>query len=634
MGTLLKDSDRCRFCAFQVSELKFGLYSDLLTVLQTDPPDSQSAISFTKAAKDLLNLNLDAKSGFSQISCHSCKISLENFSNFLNKVNVGQTNLLEIMKSEGTIEVKKKGRPRKGFEKNSPNTNKESLLIASKRPKKTTKKFEEFENSQKTEAETTKVSSIMNQISGEVRGGTLGVFNCEACNKVFRLQEDLDSHISSSHGQIMYKCERCASTLRNKEDLKAHQASTGHEDFIILEIAGVGGPDDKLQRAKLKEKVGCKQCDLEFDTPEQLSSHSRDEHGGGKEVKTFSCEEETCARQFSSSNSLAYHRSTAHQAASHHCPETDCEKLFKTKSLLSRHLKTHNSERAYSCDKCDKSFKTRSNLYSHLNVHTESKFFCEECGQQFKHRTSLASHRRWHQGDRPFKCPFCTKTFNQKGNLQEHIRIHTGDKPFKCDLCPRAFTTSSQHRLHVKRHLGVKQFKCELCSKCFLNKDTYNTHLRRHKGEKPFSCKICKKSFAESWALTKHLRCHTGHQPYLCKECGKRFADSSNLAKHKKTHEDSSGKTKPTVWNIVKNVGEEMTNITEAAVTEVEEEGEQVIYITYENEDQRQTSDTLAAESAEYVEVGEGNQQIQLTTKEGAQISLAFTSEYFKEIPQ
>ena len=140
MGTLLRDSNRCRFCGLQVTELKYGLFTDNLAVLQSELPDSATNISFTKAAKDLLNLSLDAKSGFSQISCHSCKINLENFSNFRNKVNVGQCNLLEIMKSEGTIEVKKKGRPKKGFEKSSPNFNQESLLLAGKRTKKITKK--------------------------------------------------------------------------------------------------------------------------------------------------------------------------------------------------------------------------------------------------------------------------------------------------------------------------------------------------------------------------------------------------------------------------------------------------------------------------------------------------------------
>ena len=148
-------------------------------------------------------------------------------------------------------------------------------------------------------------------------------------------------------------------------------------------------------------------------------------------------------------------------------------------------------------------------------------------------------------------------------------------------------------------------------------------HKKIHNDQtaKLFKCDLCPTAFSRKQLLKLHLRTHTGQQPYLCKECGKRFADSSNLAKHKKTHEESVSKSKQTVWDIVKDVG---SSITE------EEEGEQVIYITYDNEDRQVSvvSETLKESLTEVT----GDQQVQLTTKEGAQISLAFTADYFKHI--
>ena len=159
----------------------------------------------------------------------------------------------------------------------------------------------------------------------------------------------------------------------------------------------------------------------------------------------FSCPEEDCGRHFPAQSSLTYHRLATiplflsistpdviihifhfrfavHNAQVHACTYEGCEKTFKIRNLLTRHLKTHTSERTFACDKCDKAFKTQSNLSSHKTVHAlESKFFCDECGQQFKHRTSLVSHMRWHNGAKPFKCPYCQKSFNQNGNLQEHV---------------------------------------------------------------------------------------------------------------------------------------------------------------------------------------------------------------------
>lgn len=663
MGTLLRNSRRCRFCGEEIAGV-LNLYSEESLISRQSSKDlnlESVSILLSEASYKYLKLKLDPESPFPKYVCSECKEGLQAVINFSDKLEFGQLTMAKILITEGVgSEVKKRGRPKKGFEKikkmeSLSNTLKEDTNIG-KRKIKLPKKFDETVHDLKNEISDPKqkidieeknadleeyklnidegdgneeftvsidmsnlrdakvnsgpnpvldeINSILTQFDkkekSQVSSGTLTVFYCEVCDHSFPSQECVDIHVSTSHGQIMYKCDlnSCNALLKSRDDLRKHQANLGHEDFIILEI---GSPKDSLKSSletlkdeivsmdniieKISDKFRCNECEVDLKSQQKFNIHMAEIHGTSG-AKVYPCTELGCTKIFTAPSSLTYHKFSSHNKSLYLCTEPGCNKSFKIKNLLTRHLKTHSSERTFVCEQCDKSFKTRSNLYSHTVVHQqEPKFFCDECGQQFKHRTSLTSHMRWHQGEKPFKCPFCPKSFNQNGNLQEHVRIHTGEKPFKCELCPRAFTTSSQHRLHVKRHMGVKQFKCEFCGKAFLNKDTFKTHLRRHKGEKPYGCKFCKKSFAESWALTKHLRFHTGQQPYLCKECGKRFSDSSNLAKHKKIHEGfNCDKNKQTVWNIVKDAGE---GVDEPDVIDGNSEVQQVIYIAYENGEQK-----------------------------------------------
>ena len=136
------------------------------------------------------------------------------------------------------------------------------------------------------------------------------------------------------------------------------------------------------------------------------------------------------------------------------------------------------------------------------------------------------------------------------------------------------------------------------------------------------------------------------------KECGKKFADSSNLAKHRKTHEQSgSAKSKQhTVWSIVKDAGEgisDMAEVEAAAESVTTEEVEQVIYITYENSEAKPVEAGgmrfVEITEAEQVQMGEAEtgQTINLTTKDGTQYrivtpfndeTLNIATEYIKEI--
>lgn len=609
MGSL-HESQRCRLCGEETEEEE-----DIFTIyLQVG---EECTISASVAAEQLFRLKLSRASPLPRYLCDWCKKALQQAALLLKKVENGQRNLATLLAESG---YRGRGRPRKDATATPPDSKPSKLEIVGsqvgKRRVKLPKRFEETIHSLNlkedvkaddgdleetgedagedftvtidlTESKASQsnpviaeINSILNQFdhhqSDQRRKCAVGVTSdlaCEVCDRTFVKEKELGEHVQSAHGQIMYKCEvaSCNALLKSKQELASHQRSSGHQEFIILVI---GAPADSL----LAEHSS----DTEFGSHSTLAAHKMEAHikeeaAGDSSNKVFSCPEVDCGRHFAAASSLTYHRFAVHNAQVHACTFEGCGKTFKIRNLLTRHLKTHTSERTFACDKCDKAFKTQSNLSSHKTVHmNESKFFCDECGQQFKFRTSLVSHMRWHNGAKPFKCPYCQKSFNQNGNLQEHVRIHTGEKPFKCDLCPRKFTTSSQHKLHVKRHLGVKQFKCEYCSKAFLNKDTFKTHIRRHKGEKPYPCKLCKKSFAESWALTKHMRFHTGLQPYLCKQCGKKFSDSSNLAKHKKIHDESGEGVTKEIWNIVRDGAEEI----------VDEKGEggleQVIYIAYD----------------------------------------------------
>lgn len=615
MGSL-HESQRCRLCGEETEEKE-----DIFTIyIQVG---EGCTISASVAAEQLFRLKLSKASPLPRHLCDWCKKALQQAALLLKKVENGQRNLATLLAESG---YRGRGRPRKDTTATPPNSKPSNLeLVGSqvgKRRVKLPKRFEETVHSLNlkedvkadggdleetgedagedftvtidlTESKASQsnpviaeINSILNQFdhqqSDQRKKCTVGVTSdlaCEVCDQTFVKEKELGEHVQSAHGQIMYKCEvaSCNALLKSKQELASHQQSFGHQEFIILVI---GAPADSLIAEHTSDRSSF--CDADFVSNSTLATHKieahiKEEAAGDGSTKVFSCPEVDCGRHFAAASSLTYHRFAVHNAQVHACTYEGCGKTFKIRNLLTRHLKTHTSERTFACDKCDKAFKTQSNLSSHKTVHMdESKFFCDECGQQFKFRTSLVSHMRWHNGAKPFKCPYCQKSFNQNGNLQEHVRIHTGEKPFKCDLCPRKFTTSSQHKLHVKRHLGLKQFKCEYCSKAFLNKDTFKTHIRRHKGEKPYPCKLCKKSFAESWALTKHMRFHTGLQPYLCKQCGKKFSDSSNLAKHKKIHDENGEGVTKEIWNIVRDGAEEI----------VDEKGEggleQVIYIAYD----------------------------------------------------
>ncbi|XP_034023236.1 zinc finger protein 26-like isoform X1 [Thalassophryne amazonica] len=135
-----------------------------------------------------------------------------------------------------------------------------------------------------------------------------------------------------------------------------------------------------------------------------------------------------------------------------------CNYIFTKKTVLTWHLKTHESRGNFDCQICGKHIPCQSNLQNHMRVHT---------------------------GERPYSCEFCGKCFKLKGHMTEHIRTHTGEKPFSCHICDKSFNRGSTLRKHVlAKHKEERPYKCEDCDELFTERLLMKSHMRRVHGVK------------------------------------------------------------------------------------------------------------------------------------------------------
>ena len=233
MGSLVRNQNICRFCATDVScgQQIYGIYTDTLLSQSGEHTDN---LSFTEAALQYLKIKLDIDSPYPQISCCDCADVLQKFVLFYRKLEIGQSKLNEILIAEGSLKIRKRGRPKKGFEKKSKTCDiSESVISRQERRKiKLPKRFEESkldipvieddplnestlridESNASTSSEThenrnktpmDEINSILTQFD-EKETKSSDIFICEACDKRFTYQEELDTHFEITK-QYYYK---------------------------------------------------------------------------------------------------------------------------------------------------------------------------------------------------------------------------------------------------------------------------------------------------------------------------------------------------------------------------------------------------------------------------------------------
>uniref|UniRef100_A0A3P8RCL5 C2H2-type domain-containing protein n=1 Tax=Astatotilapia calliptera TaxID=8154 RepID=A0A3P8RCL5_ASTCA len=152
-------------------------------------------------------------------------------------------------------------------------------------------------------------------------------------------------------------------------------------------------------------------------------------------------------------------------------------------------LEEKTSTTLYRCHICNYIFTKKTVLTWHLKTHeskpqeSKSNFDCHICGKHIPCQSNLQNHMRVHTGERPYSCHYCGKCFKLKGHMTEHIRTHTGEKPFSCHICDKSFNRGSTLRKHVlAKHKEERPYKCGDCDELFTERLLMKRHMRKVHG--------------------------------------------------------------------------------------------------------------------------------------------------------
>lgn len=135
-----------------------------------------------------------------------------------------------------------------------------------------------------------------------------------------------------------------------------------------------------------------------------------------------------------------------------------CGKHLSNRGCLQLHFKYHLNIRNYKCDDCGLKFVTPRELKDHKrSKHSVKSIICTyaNCTETFDSEHWLNIHLRLHQTNYEFRCDRCGVACVNKYRLHEHKKIHTGEAKTPCPYCPKVLSRSQ----HLKRHVETQHGK-------------------------------------------------------------------------------------------------------------------------------------------------------------------------------
>ena len=137
-------------------------------------------------------------------------------------------------------------------------------------------------------------------------------YECKQCDKAYKWNSHLQTHIQSVHKGVKYPCNQCDYEATQQQNLTRH-IQILHEGVKHVcnrcekQFTDQGNLFKHIQSVHEGVKYACNQCDKQYSAQQSLTQHKQSKHEGIK----YACKQ--CDQQFSRHIRLTQHITSAHE---------------------------------------------------------------------------------------------------------------------------------------------------------------------------------------------------------------------------------------------------------------------------------------------------------------------------------
>lgn len=289
------------------------------------------------------------------------------------------------------------------------------------------------------------------------------------------------------HTGNKYKCFVCSKPYVNSFELKTHTTKQHTINDFKEEL------NNKVRDKNIKVDVGCVQCKICLDTPQNLYSLMRHLKDHGKNV-----------------NLNAQRNLIPFKLDGDFFDCQICGESYLKLRLLIIHMSKHFNN--YSCEICGSVYMTLTLLKRHLQTHQNGSYPCDKCSKVFSNSSKRTLHMKGvHMKQLPRRCPICPERFNSNYQRTKHLRIVHNQTTglYRCETCGREYDLKYHLLIHIRSvHLHERNQECPVCHSRFFSKYCLTRHMVIHTGEKSFKCEVCGKAYMRRRNLREHAKIH------------------------------------------------------------------------------------------------------------------------------